>query len=715
MRKSVPRRLSHLVAIGFYAVATPALAVTEDELLALPLEELGNQEVLIATGTPKPLAETPATTSVITARELEAMGAQDIGEALEAVPGLHVSNGSFQYAPRYFIRGITSTYNPHTLVLVNGIPQTSLFVGDRGERLPNLYSMPVKLLDRIEIIRGPGSAVYGADAFAGVINLITKAPSETAAGQLSLSAGSFDTQRATLLHSGSLGPVRGIFSLTAFTSGGDDDAIITHDAQSNIDELAPDPPTSLAPGAAATGVRYVDIRSDLEWDDFRLRLGWMQAWDTGTGQGINDALDPHNHFEHYRGNIDFGWRSAELVEDWELEARLSYLYGAFRNDGINLFPAGTCFPMIPPDITPNCFPDGVMGRPNLAEENLRADVTALFSGRDNHRLRLGSGFLWADLFKTTDRNNYVTGDIFPEPRPGPVDVSDTPAVFQPENQRSSHYLFVQDEWSFAPAWELTAGLRYDDYSDVGSTTNPRLSLVWNTSPTLTSKLIYGEAFRPPAFLELYGTSNPVALGNPDLKPEKLESLELALGWKPHETLSWDLNLYQFHIHDFIDFVSDSGQTFTARNTARINGQGGETELRHQLGDALQLLVNYSRQRTRNRSGESLGLAPREEAHLRTCWLFAPRWQLTPQLNWIGKRERQAGDARDSLDGHVTADITLRNVMSKNLDFSLVARNLFDADVREASRGPGPNQLIPNLRNDLPQAGRNLTLELALRW
>ena len=71
--------------------------------------------------------------------------ARDIGEALQAVPGLHVSNGSFNYGARYFIRGIVSTYNPHTLLLVNGIPQTSLFTGDRGERanLPSDHFPPV--------------------------------------------------------------------------------------------------------------------------------------------------------------------------------------------------------------------------------------------------------------------------------------------------------------------------------------------------------------------------------------------------------------------------------------------------------------------------------------------------------------------------------------------------------------------------------------------
>ncbi|MES2918767.1 MAG: TonB-dependent receptor [Pseudomonadota bacterium] len=683
------------------------LAASEADVFALSLEELAKLEVRVATGTPKLLAVAPAVTSVITARELAALGAQDIGEALEAVPGLHVSNGSFLYAPRYFIRGIVSTYNPQTLVLVNGLPQTSFFLGDRGERIPGIYSLPVKLLDRIEIIRGPGSALYGADAFAGVINLITKSPLDTEGGQLSLSSGSFATRRGTLLQSATAGPVRGLFSLSSVRTDGDRDAVITRDAQSGNDALA-GTTASLAPGPAQTDVKNFDVRTDLAWSDYRLRLAWTQSWDAGTGQGINDALDPDSHFDYHRGSVDFSWLNAELIKAWTLEARVSYLYGDFRNGGINLFPPGA--------ILPGVFPDGVIGSPNLSEENARTDLSALYTGRANHRLRLGAGFLWADIFKTTDVNNYQVTGAGLMPRPALTDVSDTPAVFQPENQRTSSHFFIQDEWAFAPDWELTAGVRHDHYSDFGNTTNPRLALVWQTSPTLTSKLLYGEAFRAPAFLELYGSSNPVALGNPELKPEKLKSLELALLWKPTANLNWDLNVYEFRIRDFIDFVIDPGQlTFTARNVDRIRGQGLETELRHQLGDNLQLLANYSHQRTRDRNDAPLGLAPREEVHLRAIWGFAPRWQLTPQLNWIGKRERQVNDARPDLEGYVTADLALRQMLAKDFDLALSVRNLADADVREPSAGPESGQAQPNIPNDLPQAGRHVTLEVNMRW
>jgi iron complex outermembrane receptor protein len=675
-------------------------------LFGLELEELARLEVSIATGTLKPLASAPAVASVITAAELEALGVQDIDEALEMVPGLHVSHGSFIYASRYFIRGITSTYNPHTLVLVNGIPQTSLFTGDRGQRMMARSGLPVKMIERIEIIRGPGSAVYGADAFAGVLNIITKRPEDLDGGQASLAYGSFDTWYGFLRQSVGGDAVQGVVSLAYDRSEGDD-PLIEADQQTSLDAQFGSS-ASLAPGPANLGYRNLDVRSDLRWDDWRLRLSWRQDR-VETAQGINDVLDPDSYFSHHHGTADLTWQAPEFRPDWDLEAQLSYLYSDFRNP--------TLFRQFPPGAFGGSFPEGMLQKPELAEENARLHLVALYRGWDAHRLRLGSGFYWGDIFETRDAVNFelVPGNPVPQPRPL-TDVSDTARAFLPENQRTSSHVFVQDEWQLTPEWELTAGLRHDDYSDVGGTTNPRLSLVWQATPALTGKLLYGEAFRPPAFFELYARNNPVALGNPQLRPEKLKSLELALSWNPTPAWSWDINLYEFHIRDFIDFLPDPGGTFTAQNASRLKGRGVETELRHQLDKQLQVLANFSHQQTRDEgNGEALGFTPGAEANLRLIWEPAPHWQVTPRLVWVGPGKRPAGDARADLDGYTTLDLSLRRHLPRDFTLSFTARNLFDAEVREASRGPEAGQPVPSIPNDLPQAGRSVTLEVDARW
>ena len=147
-----------------------AEAQTEEEEMALVYGD--KSMVSIATGSAQPLRRAPSVATVITAEDIQALGAFDLDEVLETVPGLHVSRSPVVYSPIYVIRGIRSTVvNPEVLMLVNGIPLTAAYGGDRGL---NWGGWPVENIARIEVIRGPGSALYGADAFSGVINIITK-------------------------------------------------------------------------------------------------------------------------------------------------------------------------------------------------------------------------------------------------------------------------------------------------------------------------------------------------------------------------------------------------------------------------------------------------------------------------------------------------------------------------------------------------------------
>ncbi|PTQ87727.1 TonB-dependent receptor [Agitococcus lubricus] len=351
---------------------TPTFAAgrdfSTDELLALSLEDLTQVQVSIATGTPKSSYSAPAVTSVIDAKTIADLGLQSIDEALQTLPNVHVSRGSFQYAPRYFIRGIASTYNPHTLVLVNGIPMTSLFLGDRGERIPNAYSLPIELVDRIEVIRGAGSALYGADAFAGVINIHTKNPRDIKNNQASLTVGSFATGRANLLQRQQWQDNSALLSLNYYQSDGDS-PIIQRDIQSNYDELfQPYPAQSLAPAAASLSARYFNAHLDLQAPNYRLRSAWLKAWNTGTGVGINDNLDPDARFNHHRASFDLSWQGGHYL-GWQLSPQLSYLYGDYENpSSIYLFPKGAFAGL---------FPDGMIGQPSVKEENARFHLSAL--------------------------------------------------------------------------------------------------------------------------------------------------------------------------------------------------------------------------------------------------------------------------------------------------------------------------------------------------
>ena len=169
-----------------------ALAQSNSDEEDLALIYGDKSTVNIATGSEQPLRRAPAVATVITAADIAAIGATDLDDVLETVPGLHVARSAVVYEPIYVMRGIFSSSNAQVLMLQNGVPLTTMYTGSRG----NVWGgQSLENVARIEILRGPGSALYGADAYAGVINIVTKTASEIAGTQFGARAGSFNARR----------------------------------------------------------------------------------------------------------------------------------------------------------------------------------------------------------------------------------------------------------------------------------------------------------------------------------------------------------------------------------------------------------------------------------------------------------------------------------------------------------------------------------------
>jgi len=342
----------------------------------------------------------------------------------------------------------------------------------------------------------------------------------------------------------------------------------------------------------------------------------------------------------------------------------------------------------------------------------------LYSGFDRHRIRLVVGGLWGDVYQTTDKVNFdinidpLLGVVF-SPRGALVDVSDTADVWLPERDRSVVYAAVQDEWQLAKRWQLTSGLRYDHYSDFGDTINPRLALVWATTDNWTSRLLYGRAFRAPSFEELYVTSNPVGLGDPDLNPEIIDTVELAFSWRDDRERNAGINLFYFDIDDYIERVPNgvAGQNQSANDGAR-RGQGVEVEGGMPLFTGLRFSANYAWVYVEDkRSGDDVGEAPGQQAYLALDWQFASFWQLGTQLNWFGRIERTAGDNRDPIDSAAVLDMTLRRIKLFNrAELAVRLRNVLDQNYVAPS--PGPAATIPG---DYPQPGINGDVSFRYRF
>lgn len=692
------------VALACAAVMLPlgqAHAATEEEELALAFGDKAT--VSIATGSQQPLRRAPAVATVITAADIAAMGAIDLDEVLETVPGIHVSRNNQGYNPLYVVRGIYSEFNPQTLVLQNGVPMTTLFVGNRGLGWAGL---PLENVARIEVIRGPGSALYGADAYAGVVNIITKSAADTPGTEFGLRAGSFDARDGWIQHGSKLGPLDVAAYLRVGQSDGHEQTV-SADAQSGLDQLF-GTRASLAPGPVNTGYEAVDGSLVVGYQKARLRLGYKLRDDMGTGAGVGSALDPVGKFRTERISADFSWNDIELAQDLTLGLTGSFFHYA------NTFPAP--LQVFPPGAFGGAFPNGMFGAPSTWERQLRLAAVAVYTGLAKHNLRLGVGHDDLNLYRTRELKNFsfiTSGPLtgLPTPTPG-ADVIEFPvdsSFLQPHRRRVT-YAYLQDEWSFSRDWTLTAGIRHDQYSDFGGTTNPRLALVWDASLDVTAKLLYGRAFRAPAFTELYSINNPVYRGNPELKPETINTLESAISWQARADTQLNLSVFRYAMKDIIRTAGADDGTVIFTNIGTQRGHGFELEANRTIGRNLRLAGHYAYQRSTDKSsGGDAGYAPHHHLFGRVDWSIASGWLLSGQANRVAGRKRPVGDTRPPVADYTTVDLAVRtNHGKRGWEFSAAVKNLFDADVREPSLAPGT---IPN---DLPMAPRSVYLQLVYR-
>ena len=682
----------------------------------------GEEFISIATGVTQPIAKAPAVASVVTAEEIKKIGARDIDDVLETIPGLHVARDSTGYNPIYTFRGIYAGLNPQVLMLINGIPITNLFQGDRNVVWGG---MPVQSISRIEVIRGPGSALYGADAFAGVINIVTHEANGEEHFEAGARYGTFNTKDFWVSKSGSIGELKFYGIVEGQKTDGFNEKIES-DAQSLLDMLT-ETNASLAPGSVNAQRENYDARVELVYRNLTFRGGLQSRNNAGDGVGTAQALAPDNRLSSQRINTDLTYENKAIIKDLSLKVQASYLHTTQEVEGdLVLFPAGSTGPfLIPIDpnnfvaVFPGGFPDGVIGSPEVYERHSRLNVSSFYTGIEKHEIGFGTGYYYGDVYKVKESKNF---EFPPDPEPpeiingGPVvDVSDTPKVFLEEDARINKYLFLQDIWRFANDWELTAGVRYDHYSDFGDTVNPRLALVWSTTRKLTTKLIYGEAFRAPSFAQTRAQNNPLLLGNSTLDPEELKSYEIAFDYRPNYDLILNVNAFYYEWDDIIQFVSDpGGSSSTAQNAGEQIGHGMEFEARWTATERLKLIGNFSWQKSKDKNlDKNAANSPEKQLYAQVDWQFTEHWNINMQANWVMDRNRAGDDLRSDIDNYALVDLTLRRKsLWSGIDVALIVKNLFDEDAREPSPNSDFGAFIPD---DLPLPGQTIMAEIRYNY
>lgn len=697
------RTISAGLLLAWAGCSVAGLSEDEAELAAL----YGDKSFIsIATGAKQSTTRAPAVATVITAEDIAATGARNVDEALQAVPGMHVSVG-YIYDPVYAVRGVHTKYNPQVLMLLNGVPLTNPYLGSRGD---GWSTIPAENIARIEVIRGPGSALYGADAFTGVINVITKTSADIDGTLAGARVGSYNNREGWIQHGGKIGPFQLAASLHVGKTDGPDETIAS-DTQSSLDQLF-GTSASYAPGPVQRASDMIDGSIDLAYDKWRLRANYAQRYHAQLGQGVADALDKLGSFNGRRFLTDLNYHDADFAKDWEVSAQASYYE---RGATTTVYP-------FPPGAFGGAYPDGMIGTPGRTERTQRLNASGFYTGFQQHRVRLGVGAEKSEIGDITESKNfnivYIPGvGNVPVPLGGMVDFTNTAPFMKPVS-RENLYLFAQDEWQLANDWALTLGLRHDNYSDFGGTTNPRAALVWAVNYNFTAKLLYGRAFRAPSFVEMYAINNPTATGNPELKPETTDTWETAFVWQPNGVSQLGLNLYQYQMQDVLRFVPNSDPTTgaTAQNAGKQRGRGFEVEGSWDPTRTVRLSGNYSYQRSVDQQvNQDAGLAPHQKVYLRGDWRVHSDWALNAQYNWLSSRNREpvrpneAPDTRSPMGAYNTFDLT----MTKGTDRSkwsttIGVRNLFDSHAREPSFAPG------SIPEDYPLPGRNWFAQLSYR-
>ena len=712
--------MRHYLGLGLLTFGIFSMSVNAQ----VGFEELyGDEEwIAISTGTQKPIYKAPAVANVITAEDIKRIGATTLDEILETVPGMHVTFSPLRAQSIFTIRGFgNKLFNSQVLTLINGV---SIDTGLSASR-PSGFHLPVANIERIEVIRGPGSAVFGADAYAGVINIITKDAKSSAGTETGVRGGSFNTQDFWLTHGGKLGSWDFYFGLDHQTTDGDDERIISSDLQTTLDGIF-GTSASLAPGPLNTEYDVTDIRLNLSSGNWNFRLSNLEITNGGNGAGVAQALDPIGQFDSSLITADATYNQENISEHWDLKAVIAYAHMKAETD-FQILPPGAIVPIggdgnlftAPSNAcTAVClvtFTDGVWGNPDMEEDHYRFESVGVYDGFEKHRIRLSAGTEKAEL-RVAEAKNFGPGVIDgtqPIIDGTLTNVTNTAGIYIVNGgaERTINFLSVQDEWTLSSDWELTAGIRFDDYSDFGETTNPRVALVWQTSYNLTSKLLYGRAFRAPSFADQFAVNNPVALGNSSLDPETIDTFELVFDYRPTLDSQIIFNTFAYDSDDLIRLVQGPTGSIT-QNTKGLEATGFELEASTKISNNFKLYANYSQIEAKDKiTNDDTADIPTQQLYIRATWRLASNWTAIGQANWVAGRKRLTTDPRTDINDNTTVDFIFRGEeIIDSINLALSIRNAFDDNAFDPSAGPSAS--IPN---DFPLARRSYYLEASLNF
>jgi outer membrane receptor for ferrienterochelin and colicin len=479
-----------LFGICLNMAATPSYAADDfSYLISLPLEELMQVKVTVANRFEESFVDAPSSVTVITGSEIERMGVRTLTELFNYVPGFQ-SYMSPNESNRSLIlsRGMADIYGSNLLLMIDGRRINDEYTG--GFTYAD-HLIGLKNIKQVEFIRGPGSALYGSNAFSGVINIITEKNKA-----VEIKAGSNNAKGIYASSYSDIGSVSIDSWINLYRDDGNAYSGLT---DTNNFNLSTQDPRQIIEGKL--GLEYK--RNSLTFEYMKTELR-----DFYVARRINNQINK-NDTQRISLSVKHDF---DLPQRWSGSARLGYM----RHD------RDQQFLIAPTDVT--TLVD------TWQQDTSEAQTDFNYLTRSDHQLAFGLylGYMNIPLAKDNFDGDYVL-----------------------DESRRTLGVYIQDQFDLLKDLRLTAGLRYDNYSDFGDSINPRLALLYQLQESNSLKFMYGRAFRAPSLGDLYDKETIINIGNLFLDPVTVDTYELAF---QHAQGNNSLILTWFY-NDYKDFIT----------------------------------------------------------------------------------------------------------------------------------------------------------------
>ncbi|MCP4149284.1 MAG: TonB-dependent receptor [bacterium] len=467
-----------------------------EDVIDMSLDDLLNIKVSVASKSEEKVEDAPSSVTVFTQEDIRQMGISDLEELLAFVPGFQVSRDIEQgTAFRISARGRSSALSESVLFLVDGQRINDLYTG--GISILNRY-MAVENIRQVEIIRGPGSALYGSNAFLGVVNIVT----ENKNGRVRINTGSGGYKNIAINVCREFSQT---LRISAFIKAFSDKGAHYDHVEDVYGEI----------GSTDDPVKGMDATVAVNYDNFTFRVRHMER-NLENFLTFGSLSNGVNREQTRQTSLSLGYKK-QVNKKLDLDIRLMYQEDNWESFA-GLIPSGF-------ELAPGfSLPEQMVGGPYLDSYYCAVDLDAVYRISSNNTLYIGGSYLTTGITEVVNQLSHhpITLEYM-----GEITCFTDETSFNEENTRHISGLYIQDKQTMGKRLSLTMGFRYDRYNDFGGTLNPRAAVIY--APPWGGKIkgMYGRAFRSPNFLELYDKNNPVDFGNRDLKPEKVETFELA--------------------------------------------------------------------------------------------------------------------------------------------------------------------------------------------